>query len=139
MMEYIPLAIELFKRHAWIRAVVYIAVAALFVWYLNDKYNTAIHNAYDSGYNAAYAKVVQDGESQYTRITGSLTAIFDKHTQVIMDSLQKDKEQRNEIEKLLQTGVYVNGDCHNVTGIGLLNEQIRKRNNALQPPATVTQ
>lgn len=104
-----------------------VSFLAFVTWYSSYQINKATQEAYKRGYEAAYAEVAINNKSQSERIVGRLEAIFDKHTQTIMESLQKDKEQRDEISKLLQAGVYVDSNCHEPNGIRLLNDQIRSR------------
>lgn len=90
------------------------------------QYNKAVENAYNRGWNAAYAKVAEDEQTQSMKLQNTLQTIFDKHTQTVQQSLQKDKEQRDEIEKILQNSVYL-GDCYSMDGIRLLNKRIENR------------
>ena len=111
--------------------------AIVFILLIADSYSDSklAESAYKRGYADAMAKVAANNQAQSERIAGSLQAIFNQHTQTIMESLRQDKEQRDEIAKLLQTGVYVNGNCHEFGGIGLLNEQIRSRYQSNQAPS----
>lgn len=127
-----------YQESALVRCIVNLAISTclvLFGWYLH---HNAVESAYKRGWEAAYAKVAQDEQTQSAKLSDVLQTIFDNHTQTIVKSLHEDKEQRDEIAKLLQTGVYVNGHCHEHDAISLLNDQIRKRNNTLQVPATPT-
>lgn len=114
--------------------------AVVFILLIADSYSDArlAESAYKSGYADAMAKVAQNNQVQSDRLTGSLETIFNKHTQTILDSLRQDKEQRDEISKLLQTGVYINGNCHESNGISLLNEQIASRYNKQREAAKPT-
>lgn len=106
-------------------------LAIVFILLIADSYSDArlAESAYKNGYADAMTKVAQNNQAQSEHLTGSLETIFNKHTQTILDSLRQDKEQRDEISKLLQTGVYINGNCHESNGISLLNEQITSRYN----------
>lgn len=89
--------------------------------------NNRLESAYKRGYDTAYAEVREANKKQSDALADTLAAIFDKHTQTIVESLQKDTVQREKIEQLLKNGVYVNGNCHEYDGIRLLNDKIRER------------
>lgn len=96
-----------------------------------------VDDAYTRGQSAAYAKVLSDTKKLSEQVSESLGAEFDKHNETIMQSINEERIQRNEIAKLLSTGVYVNGNCHELAGIGLLNDKIRSRYLAPKPtPST---
>ena len=86
-----------------------------------------MESAYKRGYEAAYAEVWANNKTQSDALAATLAGVFDKHTQTIIESLQKDKVQREKIEQLLKTGVYVNGNCHEPDALRLLNDKIRER------------
>lgn len=83
--------------------------------------------SYARGQNAAYAKVLSDTKRLSEQVSASISVEFDKHNAYIMQSINEERIQRNEIAKLLNTGVYVNGNCHELAGISLLNDKIRSR------------
>ena len=86
-----------------------------------------IESAYRHGYEAAYAEVRENNKTQSDALAATLAGVFDKHTQTIIESLQKDTVQREKIEQLLKMGVYVNGNCHEPDALRLLNDKIRER------------
>lgn len=86
-----------------------------------------MESEYKRGYEAAYAEVQANNKTQSDALAATLAGVFDKHTQTIIESLQKDKVQREKIEQLLKTGVYVNGNCHEPDALRLLNDKIRER------------
>nr|DAX24968.1 MAG TPA: hypothetical protein [Caudoviricetes sp.] len=93
--------------------------------------------AYTRGQSTAYAKVLSDTKKLSEQVSESLSVEFDKHNGYIMQTINEERIQRNEIAKLLSTGVYVNGNCHELAGIGLLNDKIRSRYITPQPtPST---
>ena len=93
--------------------------------------------AYARGQSTAYAKVLSDTKKLSEQVSESLSVEFDKHNGYIMQTINEERIQRNEIAKLLSTGVYVNGNCHELAGIGLLNDKIRSRYLTPQPtPST---
>lgn len=104
-----------------------IFVALCFIGLIKLWDENRMESEYKRGYDAAYAEVRENNKTQSDALAAALTDVFDKHTQIIIDSLQKDKVQRERIEQLLKTGVYINGDCHEPDGIRLLNDKIRQR------------
>lgn len=115
-----------FNESKMFRFICCLIILALILVTGAHQYNKAIENAYNRGWNAAYAKVAEDEQTQSMKLQDTLQTIFDKHTQTVQQSLQKDKEQRDEIAKILQNSVY-HGDCHSIDGIGLLNKHIENR------------
>lgn len=86
-----------------------------------------VEASYTKGKADAYAKVLADTKKLSEQVSADLSVEFDKHNESIMQSINEERMQRNEVQKLLTTGVYVNGNCHELTGIGLLNDKIRSR------------
>lgn len=110
----------------WVYGIIILIVLGLLIgiWQWD---NSRLTNAYQRGYDAAYAEVREANKTQSDALADTLAAIFDKHTQTIVESLQKDTVQREKIEQLLKNGVYVNSNCHEYDGIRLLNDKIRER------------
>ena len=100
-------------------------------------YQSNLKTSYADGYAAAMKDVSEANKVYSDTMADRMETAFNRHTKQITDSLKADKEQRDEISKLLQNGVYVSSDCHNSTGIKLLNEQIAKRyqQNSITTPA----
>lgn len=86
-----------------------------------------VEAAYTKGKVDAMAKVLSDTKKLSAQVSERLSVEFDKHNEYIMQSINEERTQRNEVAKLLTTGVYVNGNCHELAGIGLLNDKIRSR------------
>ena len=86
-----------------------------------------VEASYMKGKSDAMAKVLSDTQKLSQTLSAQLSVEFDKHNEYIMQSINEERMQRNEVAKLLTTGVYVNGNCHELTGIGLLNDKIRSR------------
>ena len=86
-----------------------------------------VEASYTKGKADAMAKVLSDTKKLSEAVSAQVSVEFDKHNEYIMQSINEERIQRNEVAKLLQTGVYVNGNCHELTGIGLLNDKIRSR------------
>lgn len=86
-----------------------------------------VEASYTKGKADAMAKVLSDTQKLSEQVSAQLSVEFDKHNEYIMQSISEERIQRNEVAKLLTTGVYVNGNCHELTGIGLLNDKIRSR------------
>lgn len=116
-----------FWNHPFTKPVL-IAVAVI-VLYAVEHYRVErlVDDAYGRGQSAAYAKVLSDTKKLSEQVSESLSVEFDKHNEVVMQTINEERIQRNEIAKLLSTGVYVNGNCHELAGIGLLNDKIRSR------------
>lgn len=116
-----------FWSHPLIKPALIIIVAI--VAYGIEHYRVArlVDAAYTSGKTDAYTKVLSDTKKLSESLSESLGAEFDKHNAYIMQSINEERIQRNEVAKLLSTGVYVNGNCHELAGIGLLNDKIRSR------------
>lgn len=104
-------------------------IIAAIVAYGIEHYRVArlVDAAYTSGKTDAYAKVLSDTKKLSESLSESLGAEFDKYNAYIMQSINEERIQRNEVAKLLSTGVYVNGNCHEHAGISLLNDKIRSR------------
>lgn len=100
---------------------VFALIIAVVVQYAYTAY--AEKRAYNNGYLVAKAEYAEEAKTQSERITAQLNAGFAKQQELL------NKQEVN-YEKLVQiTDSYKHlGDCHNTNGIGLLNEQIRKRN-----------
>lgn len=92
-----------------------------------------VEASYMKGKADAMAKVLSDTQKLSQTLSAQLSVEFDKHNGYIMQSINEERMQRNEVAKLLTTGVYVNGNCHELTGIGLLNDKIRSRYLAPNP------
>ena len=92
-----------------------------------------VESSYMKGKTDAMAKVLSDTQKLSQTLSAQLSVEFDKHNEYIMQSINEERMQRNEVAKLLTTGVYVNGNCHELTGIGLLNDKIRSRYLAPNP------
>lgn len=86
-----------------------------------------VEASYTKGKADSMAKVLSDTKKLSEAVSAQLSVEFDKHNEYIMQSISEERIQRNEVAKLLTTGVYVNGNCHELTGIGLLNDKIRSR------------
>nr|DAR92772.1 MAG TPA: hypothetical protein [Caudoviricetes sp.] len=86
-----------------------------------------VEASYMKGKADAMAKVLSDTQKLSQTLSAQLSVEFDKHNEYIMQSISEERIQRNEVAKLLTTGVYVNGNCHELNGIGLLNDKIRSR------------
>ena len=86
-----------------------------------------VEASYTKGKADAMAKVLSDTKKLSEQVSAQLSVEFDKHNEYIMQSISEERIQRNEVAKLLTTGVYVNGNCHELNGIGLLNDKIRSR------------
>lgn len=86
-----------------------------------------VEASYAKGTADAYAKVLSDTKKLSERVSADLSVEFDRHNEFIMKSINEERIQRNEVAKLLTTGVYVNGNCHELSGISLLNDKIRSR------------
>lgn len=116
-----------FWNHPFTKPVL-IAVAVI-VLYAIEHYRVErlVDDAYARGQSAAYTKVLSDTKKLSEQVSESLGVEFDKHNEAIMQTINEERIQRNEIAKLLSTGVYVNGNCHELAGIGLLNDKIRSR------------
>lgn len=119
-----------------VKIVVVVAVAV--VLFAVEQYRVAmlVDAAYTSGKTDAYTKVLSDTKKLSESLSESLGAEFDKHNAYIMQSINEERIQRNEVTKLLSTGVYVNGNCHEYAGISLLNDKIRSR--YIQPDASAS-
>lgn len=92
-----------------------------------------VESSYAKGRADAMTKVLSDTKKLSEQVSAQLSVEFDKHNEYIMQSISEERIQRNEVAKLLTTGVYVNGNCHELSGIGLLNDKIRSR---YSPPNT---
>ena len=92
-----------------------------------------VEASYMKGKADAMVKVLSDTQKLSQTLSAQLSVEFDKHNEYIMQSINEERMQRNEVAKLLTTGVYVNGNCHELTGIGLLNDKIRSRYLAPNP------
>lgn len=110
-----------------VKLVVVIAVGI--VLFVGEKYRVEwlVEASYTKGKADAMAKVLSDTKKLSEQVSAQLSVEFDKHNEYIMQSISEERIQRNEVAKLLTTGVYVNGNCHELTGIGLLNDKIRSR------------
>lgn len=110
-----------------VKLVVVIAVGI--VLFVGEKYRVEklVESSYTKGKADAMAKVLSDTKKLSEQVSAQLSVEFDKHNEYIMQSISEERIQRNEVAKLLTTGVYVNGNCHELTGIGLLNDKIRSR------------
>ena len=86
-----------------------------------------VEASYTKGKADAMAKVLSDTKKLSEQVSAQLSVEFDRHNEYIMQSISEERIQRNEVAKLLTTGGYVNGNCHELTGIGLLNDKIRSR------------
>lgn len=106
-----------------------IAVLLFIIAYAVEHYHVTklVYESYERGKADTYAKVLSDTKKLSEQVSESLGVEFDKHNAAIMQSITEERAQRNEVAKLLTTGVYVNGNCHELTGIGLLNDKIRSR------------
>ena len=93
----------------------------------NYRVEMLVEASYTKGKADAMAKVLSDTQKLSEQVSAQLSVEFDKHNEYIMQSISEERIQRNEVAKLLTTGVYVNGNCHELTGIGLLNDKIRSR------------
>lgn len=126
-----------FWNHPFTKPV--LITVAVIVLYAVEHYRVEqlVDDAYARGQSAAYAKVLSNTKKLSEQVSGSLSVEFDKHNEAIMQTINEERIQRNEIAKLLSTGVYVNGNCHELAGIGLLNDKIRSRYIAPKPtPST---
>lgn len=112
-----------------------VVLATILVLFAIERYRVAglVNAAYARGKTDAYTKVLSDTKKLSESLSESLGAEFDKHNAYIMQSINEERIQRNEVAKLLSTGVYVNGNCHEYAGISLLNDKIRSR--YIQPNA----
>lgn len=117
-----------------VKLIVVLAVAVVLFAFEQYRVARLVDAAYTSGKTDAYAKVLSDTKKLSESLSGSLGAEFDKHNAYIMQSINEERIQRNEVAKLLSTGVYVNGNCHEYAGISLLNDKIRSR--YIQPNAS---
>lgn len=109
-----------------------IVIAAILVLGIGgaiEKYRVAglVEASYTKGKADAMAKVLSDTQKLSQTLSADLNEEFARHSEYVMNEIKEERVQRNEIAKLLQTGVYVNGNCHELTGIGLLNDKIRSR------------
>lgn len=106
-----------------------VVIAVGIVLFFGEKYRVErlVEASYTKGKADAMAKVLSDTKKLSEQVSAQLSVEFDKHNEYIMQSLSEERIQRNEVAKLLTTGVYVNGNCHELTGIGLLNDKIRSR------------
>lgn len=106
-----------------------VAIAVGIVLFVGEKYRVErlVEASYTKGKADAMAKVLADTKKLSEQVSAQLSVEFDKHNEYIMQSISEERIQRNEVAKLLTTGVYVNGNCHELTGIGLLNDKIRSR------------
>ena len=116
-----------FWNHPFTKPVLIVIAAIVAYGIEHYRVERLVDNAYARGQSAAYAKVLSDTKKLSEQVSESLGAEFDKHNETIMQSINEERIQRNEIAKLLSTGVYVNGNCHELAGIGLLNDKIRSR------------
>nr|DAV34488.1 MAG TPA: hypothetical protein [Caudoviricetes sp.] len=116
-----------------VKLIVVLAVAAVLFAFEQYRVARLVDAAYTSGKTDAYAKVLSDTKKLSESLSESLGAEFDKHNAYIMQSINEERIQRNEVAKLLSTGVYVDGNCHEYAGISLLNDKIRSR--YIQPNA----
>lgn len=105
------------------------AVLVLCIGGVIEKYRVAglVEASYTKGKADAMAKVLSDTQKLSQTLSADLNEEFARHSEYVMNAIKEERVQRNEIAKLLQTGVYVNGNCHELTGIGLLNDKIRSR------------
>ena len=110
-----------------VKLIVVLAVAAVLFAFEQYRVARLVDAAYTSGKTDAYAKVLSDTKKLSESLSESLGAEFDKHNAYIMQSINEERIQRNEVAKLLSTGVYVDGNCHEYAGISLLNDKIRSR------------
>ena len=112
--------------------------AAAVVLYAAEHYRVErlVDDAYTRGQSAAYTKVLSDTKKLSEKVSEHLGVEFDKHNERIMQTINEERIQRNEVAKLLSTGVYVNGNCHELAGIGLLNDKIRSRYIAPKPTSS---
>ena len=106
-----------------------VVIAVGIVLFFGEKYRVErlVEASYTKGKADAMAKVLSDTKKLSEQVSAQLSVEFDKHNEYIMQSISEERIQRNEVAKLLTTGVYVNGNCHELTGIGLLNDKIRSR------------
>lgn len=106
-----------------------VVIAVGIVLFFGEKYRVErlVESSYTKGKADAMAKVLSDTKKLSEAVSAQLSVEFDKHNEYIMQSISEERIQRNEVAKLLTTGVYVNGNCHELTGIGLLNDKIRSR------------
>lgn len=106
-----------------------VVIAVGIVLFFGEKYRVErlVEASYTKGKADAMAKVLSDTKKLSEAVSAQLSVEFDKHNEYIMQSISEERIQRNEVAKLLTTGVYVNGNCHELTGIGLLNDKIRSR------------
>ena len=93
----------------------------------NYRVERLVEASYTKGKADAMARVLSDTKKLSEAVSAQVNVEFDKHNEYIMQSISEERMQRNEVAKLLRTGVYVNGNCHELTGIGLLNDKIRSR------------
>lgn len=54
------------------------------------RYNKDIENAYNRGWNAAYAKVAEDEQTQSMKLQEAPQTIFDKHTKTVQQNLERN-------------------------------------------------
>lgn len=115
--------------------IVLAAILVLCIGGVIEKYRVErlVESSYAKGWADAMAKVLSDTKKLSEQVSAQLSVEFDKHNEYIMQSISEERIQRNEVAKLLTTGVYVNGNCHELSGIGLLNDKIRSR---YSPPNT---
>ena len=109
--------------------IVLAAVLVLCIGGVIEKYRVErlVEASYAKGKADAIAKVLSDTKRLSEQVSANLSVEFDRHNESIMKSINEERKQRNEIAKLLTTGVYVNGNCHELSGISLLNDKIRSR------------
>lgn len=109
--------------------IVIAAILVLCIGGVIEKYRVEglVEASYTKGKADAYAKVLADTQKLSQTLSADLNEEFARHSEYVINEIKEERVQRNEIAKLLQTGVYVNGNCHELTGIGLLNDKIRSR------------
>lgn len=109
--------------------IVIAAILVLCIGGVIEKYRVEglVEASYTKGKADAMAKVLSDTQKLSQTLSADLNEEFARHSEYVINEINEERVQRNEIAKLLQTGVYVNGNCHELTGIGLLNDKIRSR------------
>ena len=109
--------------------IVLAAILVLCIGGVIEKYRVErlVEASYAKGKADTYAKVLADTQKLSQTLSADLNEEFARHSEYVINEIKEERIQRNEIAKLLTTGVYVNGNCHELTGIGLLNDKIRSR------------
>lgn len=125
-----------FWNHPFIKPVLIVAAAVALYTFEHYRVERLVEDAYTRGQSAAYAKVLSDTKKLSEQVSEGLGVEFDKYNETIMQTINEERIQRNEIAKLLSAGVYVNGNCHELAGIGVLNDKIRSRYITPKPTAS---